>query len=110
MYYYGGLVALIIAAIFYYLVIGSIKSSSVAEHPIGVNLTKENGTCIVRWLGGWDFDSFYGNVRVNGINKGHPKPMTVIYNGTCKDLLVTMYDRAVQTDVVLYRYNHTEAS
>jgi hypothetical protein len=106
-YYYLFLAGLIVAAVLFEIVISIANTAKVSEHYIGVNLTKTNGTCKVIWLGGWDFDSFYGNVTVNGVNAGHPRPVTEIFNETCKDIVVLMYDRAVKTDIELYRYNHT---
>lgn len=106
-YYYSILLMLVIAAGLYYFIVGVANHAKLTEHHIGVNMTKNNDTCRVVWLGGWDFDSFYGNVTVNGINVGHPAPITEIYNDTCKNITVLMYDKAVHTDVELYRYNHT---
>lgn len=110
MYYYLSLAAILAAGFGYYAYIGIHKHASLAEHPIAVNLTKENGTCRLTWLGGWDFDSFYTNVTVNGVNIGHPWPMSVIYEGVCKDIVVKMFDRSVRSDILLYRYNHTRAT
>ena len=105
-YYYSFLGIVLIVALTYYFLLG-IAVNSIGEHYIGVNLTKTGNICKITWLGGWDFDSFYTNVTVNGVNKGHPSPMTVIYNDTCKDLVVKMHDKAVHSDIELYRYNHT---
>lgn len=108
-YYYSFLALLIGGAIGYYFILMVQNDPGSQEHYIGVNLTKNNGSCIITWLGGWDFDSIYTNVTVNGVNKGHPSPMTIIYNGTCQnDILVEMYDRTVRSDRELYRYNATE--
>lgn len=106
--YYLFLLFVFVIGIGYYLLPNFNESAKVREHFIGVNLTKVNNTCRLTWLGGWDFDSFYSNVTVNGVNKGHPAPQQVISNETCRDIVVEMYDRAIQTDVELYRYNHTE--
>lgn len=105
-YYYVFLAAILLIGIGYYI-IPPMFSGPNEEHYIAVNLTKQNDTCKVTWLGGWDFDSFYTNVTVNGVNHGHPKPMTVIFNETCKNIVVKMHDKAVHTDIELYRYNHT---
>lgn len=104
-YYYIVLVGLLTGIIIHGVILYASSTAPIREHYIGVNLTKHDGNCIVTWLGGWDFDSFYTNVTVNGENKGHPSPMTEIYNDTCKDIVVTMHDKAVRTDVELYRYN-----
>ncbi len=106
-YYYLFLLLALVAGIGYYIVTGMSHRVPVNEHPIGVNLTKESGICKITWLGGWDFDSFYNNVTVNDVNVGHPTPMTIIYNDTCKPITVRMYDRSVRTDIELYRYNNS---
>jgi hypothetical protein len=106
-YYYGFLMAALVVAATYYLMFGIIGNPNSSEHYIGVNLTKHDSNCRITWLGGWDFDSFYTNVTVNGVNVGHPSPMTVIYNDTCKDVVVKMHDRVVRSDIELYSYNNS---
>jgi hypothetical protein len=105
-YYYSILLILFTAGMGYYAITGVTNRIPPNEHPIGINLTKENNTCRITWLGGWDFDSFYTNVTVNGVNAGHPVPNTVIYNDTCQNVSVKMYDRSVHSDIELYRYKH----
>lgn len=106
-YYYSFLLLVLLAGLAYFILQGISHSAAIREHHIGTNLTKVGNRCIVTWLGGWDFDSFYTNVTVNDVNVGHPEPSTVIYNDTCKDLVVKMHDKAVHYDMELYRYNHT---
>jgi hypothetical protein len=107
--YYVFLALALGAAIGYYFFVSVANNPGSQEHFIGVNMTKDNGICRVTWLGGWDFDSFYTNVTVNGVNVGHPSPMTVIYNGVCKNITVMMHDKAVHSDIELYHYTHNGA-
>lgn len=68
------------------------------EHHIGTNLTRVNKTyCEVYWLGGWDYDSFMGDVRVNNVTMSHPLPNSRIYSGACRNITVEMYDKAVKS-------------
>jgi hypothetical protein len=106
-YYYSFLLMVLIVALTYYFLLWVSNDPYSTEHFISVNLTKINDTCRIIWLGGWDFDSFYTNVTVNGVNMGHPRPFTVIYNDTCQDIVVKMHDKSIHYDVELYRYNHT---
>jgi len=108
-YYYTFLLVVLIGGVAYYTIPGVISSmrATSQEHHIGVNFTKINNTCRIIWLGGWDFDSLYSNVTVNGVNVGHPKPVTTIYNDTCKDLTVKMHDKTVDFYWTVYQYNHT---
>ena len=106
-YYYSFLLMILLAGIGYYLLSGISSNYQYYEHYIGVNLTKDNNTCKLIWLGGWDYESFYTNVTVNGVNVGHPAPWTTIYNDTCKDLVVKMYEKPTKYYQTVFRYNHT---
>ena len=108
--YYTLIFGMFIFSLLYYTLPHAKDRSYSEEHYIGVNLTKHgDNQCRVTWLGGWDFDSFYTNVSVNGVNVGHPHPMNVIYDDDCRNITVTMYDKAVHTDVKLYEYIHKGA-
>jgi len=75
------------------------------EHYIGTNLTRVNKTyCEVYWLGGWDYDSFMGDIRVNDIGVGHPPPNSRIYSGACVNITVEMYDRSAQSYLRVANY------
>lgn len=105
--YFAVLLGVLVLGFGYYTMPAVMYNPDSTSHYIGVNLTKHDGKCRVTWLGGWDFDSFYTNVTVNGVNKGHPLPRTVIYDDICQNITVKMHDKAVHTDMPLYQYNHT---
>lgn len=79
------------------------------EHYIGANMTITNNTytCTCTWLGGWDYDSFFGDILVNGVNVGHVPFGTILYKGKCKNITVEAYERSVQSYVTVYRYIYT---
>lgn len=99
--YYIGLVVVLVLGLAFY----TIPRGQTYAHPLGVNLTKDNGTCKVLWLGGIDYDSFYTNVTVNDVNVGHPFPVSEIYNGPCGNITVKAYDKAVRSYIQIYHYN-----
>ncbi len=104
-YYYGLLFLILVVGLGYQFINSRINSESLEEHYIGTNMTRMNDThCVVTFLGGWDYESFVGDIRVNGKSVGHIKPYTVIHDGDCIPVKVEMYDRAVQSYLVIANY------
>ncbi len=102
--YYIVLVFVLVAGIGYYALPPLLHNDRSEEHYIGVNVSRNNGTCKITWLGGWDYESFYTNVTVNGENIGHPAAYDVIYNGPCQNFTVSARDKSVHTDVPIYMH------
>lgn len=76
------------------------------EHYIGANTTSANGYCITTWMGGWDYDSFFSDIYVNGVNIGHASPYKIVYNGPCRNITITAYNKPLQSEVVVYNYKY----
>ena len=75
------------------------------EHYMGTNLTRVNDShCTVTWLGGWDYDSFIQEIRVNNVSMGHPLPYSVIYSGNCGNIRVEAYDKTVKSYLEIANY------
>jgi hypothetical protein len=75
------------------------------EHFIGANVTKIGNRCVCTFLGGWDYDSFFGDIRIDNVSVGHVNPRTVLYDGECKNITIEGYEKSVQTYVVIFRYS-----
>jgi hypothetical protein len=79
----------------------SLPSHNVPKY-LGLNSTvMDNGTCRYTWLGGTDYESFVGNLSVDRVDIGHPKPKTVIHVGRC-NAVVRMWMKDVKSWVQLY--------
>lgn len=91
------------------LVVGiaiQIKLPAGEEHYLGANTTRNESNCTTTFMGGWDYDSFFGDVRVNNISFGHIPAGTVVYDGPCKNVTITSYAKPVHSYVVVYSYKY----
>jgi hypothetical protein len=82
--------------------------SSNEEHYIGANVTRINNTCTCTWLSGWDYDSFFDDIKINNVSVGHPPVGTILYQGPCKNITIQSYEKSVRTYVTVFRYDYTE--
>lgn len=106
--YYLFLAGLLVFGIAMQVIYGNIKASAErSEHFMGVNHSHVNDThCSVTWLGGWDYESFIGDVRVNNVSKGHVPAYTEIWRGNCSEpVRVEMYERSARSYLTIYNHS-----
>ena len=100
--YYLFLFLLLVCGLIGQVTLAHFDRNKSDEHYIGVNVSTINGECVYTWLGGWDYDSFVGDVAVDNQPVGHPSPYTVISVNKSCNLTVSMYMKPVKSFVRIY--------
>jgi hypothetical protein len=101
-YYYLFIALILIIGLSIQIIPKMLSNPKSTEHYIGVNVSSRNDSYVYTWLGGWDYDSFVGDVRVGGVVVKHPKPYSVIAINKSGNLPVEMYMIPVSTWIQVY--------